>query len=121
MHYPATRRSRPIRSVQCTTGRQLHYTLFISVRQSHEPDVFASWWVSPDRKYLYCSTGGKAPEALRIPFADHTVETITSLTNMHLVNDPYIGIPVNGAPDGSLVLTRDTGTQEIYALTVKWP
>jgi len=24
------------------------------------------------------------------------------------------------APDGSAVFTRDIGTQEIYALTVKW-
>jgi hypothetical protein len=28
---------------------------------------------------------------------------------------------VGVAPDGSPVLTRDIGTQEIYALSVKWP
>ena len=28
---------------------------------------------------------------------------------------------ISVAPDGSLVFTRNTGTQEIYALTVKWP
>jgi hypothetical protein len=28
---------------------------------------------------------------------------------------------VGVAPDGSPVFTRDIGTQEIYALTVRWP
>jgi hypothetical protein len=28
---------------------------------------------------------------------------------------------ISFAPDGSPLFTRDIGTQEIYALTVKWP
>jgi hypothetical protein len=28
---------------------------------------------------------------------------------------------ISVAPDGSAVFTRDIGTQEIYALTMKWP
>jgi eukaryotic-like serine/threonine-protein kinase len=85
------------------------------------PDGFPSWAVSPDFKYLYYSTGGSNPQALRLRFADHAVETITSLKNLRLVNDQYIGVQLNPAPDGSLLTTRDIGTQEIYALTVKWP
>ena len=84
-------------------------------------DVLVSWAVSPDRKYLYCSTGGTEPKALRIGIADHAVETITSLKNLRMVNDPYISTQVYAASDGTLLVTRDIGTQEVYALTVKWP
>jgi len=28
---------------------------------------------------------------------------------------------VGVTPDGSVLVTRDVGTQEIYALSVKWP
>jgi len=28
---------------------------------------------------------------------------------------------INAAPDGSPVFTRDIGTQQIYALSVRWP
>jgi len=54
-------------------------------------------------------------------FADHAVETITSLKNLRMVDDPYTSAQVSVAPDGSSLFTRDTGTQEIYALSVKWP
>jgi hypothetical protein len=35
------------------------------------------------------------------------------------VVDPYGGTQVGVAPDGSVLLTRDVGTQEVYALNVK--
>jgi serine/threonine protein kinase len=35
--------------------------------------------------------------------------------------EPYFGTQVEVAPDGSVLLTRDVGTQEVYALGVKWP
>ena len=85
------------------------------------PDAFISWATSPDGKYLYCSTGGNDSKALRIRLADHAVETIASLKNLRMVTDPYVGPQVTAAPDGSVLVTRDIGTQEIYALTVKWP
>jgi hypothetical protein len=28
---------------------------------------------------------------------------------------------INVAPDGSPIFTHDTGTQEVYALNVRWP
>ena len=34
---------------------------------------------------------------------------------------PDSNTQISVAPDGSPVFTRDIGTQEIYALTVKWP
>jgi len=57
---------------------------------------------------------------MRVRFADRAIETITSLKDLRLVNDPYIGVQLNAAPDGSVLTTRDIGTQEVYALTVNW-
>ena len=78
------------------------------------------WTVSPDAKYLYFSTTGAEPEAMRLRLADHQVETITSLKDLHRVVN-YGSTQINVAPDGSPIFTRDTGYQEIYALNIKWP
>jgi hypothetical protein len=64
---------------------------------------------------------GAEPMAFRVRLADHSVETITSLKGLPLAIGPGANIQFGVAPDGSPVFTRDTGTQEIYALTVKWP
>ena len=85
------------------------------------PDTFPAWAVPVDGKYLYCTTAGADPKVLRIKIADHAVETIASLKNLHAVDDPYGGPVIDVAPDGSVLVTRDVGTQEVYALTVKWP
>ena len=83
----------------------------------------AEWNLSPDRKYLYFTTGGAEPKAQRLRFSDHQVETITSLKDFRRVLDSVeMGrTQINVAPDGSPVFTRDIGSQEIYALTVRWP
>jgi DNA-binding beta-propeller fold protein YncE len=80
-----------------------------------------NWAHSPDYKYAYYTTGGAEPLALRVRLADHAVETITSLKNLHRGTGPVGNTEIGVAPDGSVVFTRNTGTQEIYALTVKWP
>jgi serine/threonine protein kinase len=85
------------------------------------PDEFQAWQPSPDGKYLYCTTGGADPKALRIRIADHAAEAIVSLKNLRSVDDPYESTKIGVAPDGSALFTRDVGTQEVYALTVKWP
>jgi eukaryotic-like serine/threonine-protein kinase len=78
------------------------------------------WMISPDYKYLYFSTAGAEPKAMRLRVADRQVETIASLKDFHrVVNGGNTQISV--APDGSPVFTRDTGYQEIYALNVRWP
>ena len=82
---------------------------------------FVNWNVSPDRKYFYFTTGGTEPTVQRIRFADRQVETITSLKDLRRVVDSVARTQINVAPDGSPVFTRDIGSQEIYALTVKWP
>jgi eukaryotic-like serine/threonine-protein kinase len=80
---------------------------------------FVNWNVSPDQKYLYVTTGGAEPKAQRLRFADGQIETIMSLKDLRRVVDESTQIDV--APDGSPVFTRDIGSQEIYALTIKWP
>jgi len=83
---------------------------------------FVNWSVSPDGKYLYFATGGAEPQAKRVLLSEGKVEPIASLTGLRRVVDAVEGGTQMGvAPDGTIVFTRDIGTQEIYALNVKWP
>jgi hypothetical protein len=67
-------------------------------------------------------TGGAEPKAQRLRFADRQIETIVSLKDLRQVVDSVEGnTQISVAPDGSPVFTRDIGTQEIYALNVRWP
>ena len=84
--------------------------------------TFVNWEWSRDGKYVYCvDSGSGEPKAYRIRVADKHMEVITSLKNIRRVNDFLVGYWAGVAPDGSLLLTRDIGTQEIYALQVKLP
>ena len=86
------------------------------------PGTIVDWAVSVDRKYLYYTTGGAEPKAMRMRLADHSTEEITSLKSLRRALDPILGeAHMSVAPDGSPVFTRDIGTQELYALTIKWP
>jgi Tol biopolymer transport system component len=85
------------------------------------PGGVVYWAHAPDFKYVYYTTGGAEPQALRVRLADHKVETITSLKDLPRAIGPDSNTQISVAPDGSAVFTRDIGTQEIYALTVKWP
>jgi serine/threonine protein kinase len=83
---------------------------------------FVNWSVSQDGKYLYFTTGGAEPQAKRVRLSEGKVETIASLNGLRRVVDAVEGgTEIGVAPDGSIVFTRDIGTQEIYALNVKWP
>ena len=83
---------------------------------------FVTWSASLDGKYLYFTTGGAEPQAKRIHLSEGKVETIANLSGLRRVVDAIEGIPqIAAVPDGSIVLTRDIGTQEIYALNLKWP
>ena len=85
------------------------------------PGGVSNWAHAPDFKYVHYTTGGADPRALRVRLADHKVETITSLKDLPRAIGPDSNTQISVAPDGSPVFTRDIGTQEIYALTVKWP
>ena len=86
------------------------------------PDRFVNWEVSPDDKYLFYSIGGNNPRIFRLRLADHAVEEVANLKEFRAIDDPYVGsgqLSVN--PDNDAVITRDIGTQEVYAISVKWP
>jgi Tol biopolymer transport system component len=85
------------------------------------PGSVVNWAHSPDYKYVYYTTGGADPQALRVRLSDRKVEVITSLKDLPRTTGPDGNTQIGVAPDGSPVFTRDIGTQEIYALSVKWP
>jgi hypothetical protein len=58
---------------------------------------------------------------MRIRIADRKIEVITSLKNLRRSISPGSATQISVAPDSSPVFTRDLNTEEIYALTVKWP
>jgi eukaryotic-like serine/threonine-protein kinase len=83
---------------------------------------FVNWAVTRDGKYFVYATGGAEPKVERLRFADRQTETIASLKDLRRVVDSVEGgTEVSVAPDGSPIFTRDIGSQEIYALNVRWP
>jgi len=78
------------------------------------------WFRSPDYQFFYYTTTGQDPKLVRYQVADGHAEPIASLKNFEFALSFY-ATQASVAPDGSPVLTRNAGTQEIYALTVKWP
>ncbi|MBZ5582658.1 MAG: serine/threonine-protein kinase [Acidobacteriia bacterium] len=85
------------------------------------PGYVVNWVHTPDYKSVDYITGGADPMLFRVRLADRKIETITSLKGLHRATGPGGNTEIGVAPDGSPVFTRDIGTQEIYALTVKWP
>jgi serine/threonine protein kinase len=82
---------------------------------------FVNWIPSKDLKYLYFTTGGEDPKAQRLRLSDRKIETIVDLQDVRRVIDPYFGTQIGLTPDGSVLLARDVGTQEIYSLEINWP
>jgi DNA-binding winged helix-turn-helix (wHTH) protein len=82
--------------------------------------IFQHWMTSIDGEYLYLMTGGDDPKILRVRLSNGTLDTVASLKSFRPVvdenTDKWLGVATNGSP----VLTRDIGTQEIYDLTVRW-
>jgi serine/threonine protein kinase/Tol biopolymer transport system component len=80
---------------------------------------FTEW--SPDSEYVYFDTGlSKDPALYRIRITDHKLERLASLKDFRRA--VFLGIPWSGlTPDGSPLLMRDTGTQEVYALDFEAP
>jgi eukaryotic-like serine/threonine-protein kinase len=76
---------------------------------------------TPDSKYLYFDTFLEAdPAFYRVRMSDLKVERVVSLKNVRELwtwAGPWTGL----APDGSPLVLRDVGTQEIYALDVELP
>jgi WD40 repeat protein len=89
-----------------------------------KPEVVSRWGVSPEQHYLYYAAGGAEPALMRVRLGDNRAETITSLKDFPFamfIQQHSADWLISVAPDGSPLLTRDIGSQEIYALSVKWP
>jgi DNA-binding winged helix-turn-helix (wHTH) protein/WD40 repeat protein len=79
------------------------------------------WAHSPDFKYFYYTTGDQNRKVIRVRMADLQSEAVTSLKEFPLAHSADGGETITIAPDASPIFTRELGTQEIYALGVKWP
>src|SRR5205823_1619957 len=74
---------------------------------------YPSW--SRDSEFMYFDTPGSDPSFFRVRIRDRKLERIVSLKDVRRTlgtYGPWTGI----APDGSLLLQRDAGASEIYAL-----
>jgi len=79
---------------------------------------FMTW--SQDSTYFYFDTFGEDTAYYRVRIGDRKLERLADLKG---IRRPYEFIgPFSGlAPDDSLLVIRDTGTQEIYALDLQVP
>ena len=79
----------------------------------------AHW--STDSKYVYFDTGTSAEQAIyRVRLTDHKLEPVASLKNFRRTVLPWISW-MGLTPDGSPLLMRDAGSQEVYALDFDAP
>jgi eukaryotic-like serine/threonine-protein kinase len=85
------------------------------------PEKFVNWEVSPDLKYFVYSTGGANPSVFRMRLPNGKPEILVSLKDFHVLDDLESGPSLSVAPDNSVLVARDIGTQEVYALSIKWP
>jgi Tol biopolymer transport system component len=77
---------------------------------------YPNW--SRDSKYIYFDSGGAEPAFARVRISDLKLERLVSLKNLRRAGlFGWTGL----APDGSLLLLRDVGTEEIYALDLQFP
>jgi serine/threonine protein kinase len=86
---------------------------------------YLNWAPSPDGKYLYTLLASPA-KIQRIRAEDFKFEDVGDLNDLRMVDDDTLGQAslnywIGVAADGSPTLTRDVGSDEIYALDVKWP
>jgi hypothetical protein len=87
---------------------------------------YTNWAPSGDGKYLYALLTSPDQKIQRIRAEDLKFEDVANISQLHMVNDDTLGQAslnywIGVAADGSPTLTRDLGSDEIYALDVKWP
>ena len=86
-----------------------------------EDGPVVNWTHSPDFQYFYYTTSGQNARLVRVRASDLKPEVIASRKDIHLPVGSGTTAQMSVAPDGSPIFTYEVGTQEIYALTVKWP
>jgi serine/threonine protein kinase/Tol biopolymer transport system component len=79
--------------------------------------AFPNW--SRDGQYVYFLRWLDSPAVLRIRIADRETEQVLDLTNLPTVGNigPWLGL----GPDDSLLVLKDTGTQDVYSLDWEEP
>jgi serine/threonine protein kinase/Tol biopolymer transport system component len=86
------------------------------------PGPCATMEMSPDSHFVYCETSDVPDhKVIRLRLSDGHSEAVMEIKDLRRVVDAEIGTVLGVAPDGSVLLTRDEGSEEIYALSVKWP
>jgi serine/threonine protein kinase/Tol biopolymer transport system component len=78
---------------------------------------FPNW--SRDGQYVYFLRWLDNPAVLRVRITDRKVEQVSDLRNLPTIGNigPWVGL----APDDSLLLLKDIGTQDVYSLDWKDP
>jgi len=71
---------------------------------------------STDSKYVYFDTQGRGGGLNRVRLSDHKLQRFTSLDQVRLAPVWWTGV----SPDGSPLILRDVGTEEIYALDLQF-
>ena len=85
-----------------------------------QTSVSAIQW-SGDSQYVYFdSQSSAAPKIFRIRISDRKLESIADLKDLRRVVLPFFDW-MGLTPDGSPLLMRDIGTQEVYALDLEVP
>lgn len=100
-------------------GQKLMLFEFASQKWSEVASMsvgFTQW--SADSNYVYFDTGYSVDPAIyRVRIADHKLERIASLKDFRRAVTSFVSATWSGlTPDGSPLLMRDTGTQEVYEL-----
>ena len=109
--------------ITALTNTSLALKLFDVASQKWSPLVtanvnFMTW--SRDGTYFYFDTFGEDSAYYRVRISDRKLERLVDLKGIRRPYEfigPYSGL----APDDSLLIIRDTGTQEIYALKLQLP
>jgi Tol biopolymer transport system component len=107
------------------TGSATPLVVFDFKTQKWSPltvDAVDNWFPSWDGKYVYfekSDTSGQ--KAFRINLADRHIEPVADLSTVRREERYGPGSGFGVLADGSIIVTRDIGTQEIYTLDVNWP
>ncbi len=116
---------RYIAGLSASTGNLILYDMAAgTTRQLAELAEYPSW--SPDGKYVYYSTLGSMPvlgpekaAIYRVKVADGSIEHAAPTPNFPLTGN--WGVWTGLAPDGSILVLRELGTSDIYALDADLP
>lgn len=107
-----------------TGGLILYDMLTATTRQVAELGEYMSW--SSDGKYIYYSTlasgyvvGKENAGVYRIKVADNSIERMAPAPDFPLAGN--WGFWTGLAPDGSILVLRELGTQDVYALDADLP